>query len=347
MTSDDTYIDAILDVSDALTTAEDFSNVDVRLLVSRNDGGEKAEVDLVSLRLAHLIGETTSTNPADTYEGVNASPIWAAGNTGSGIGVAVLDSGTKKYKELELDSFNQNNGFKKGWSALTGKEGDGEKDKNGHGTLVASIISNSKRNAQGKYYGVAPDSVIIPVQVLGEDGGGSYSQVIAGIQWVIDHKTEYNIRIMNLSLSAPVRSYYWDDPLNQAVMQAWNAGIVVVVAAGNSGPEAMTVGVPGNVPYVITVGALTDAYTPGDWSDDYIPPFSAAGPTFEGFVKPDVVAPGAHVVGVLSEKGRLAKDHPNHRVDKDYYKFSGTSMSAAQVSGVVALMLDPEPQPDA
>ena len=139
---------------------------------------------------------------------------------------------------------------------------NGKHDDNGHGTLVASIIKNSKKNANNMFFGVAPDAVIIPVQVLGEDGSGSYSNVIAGIQWVIDNKDKYNIRVMNLSLSAPPQSYYWDDPLNQAVMRAWQAGIVVVAAAGNGGPDPMSIGVPGNNPYVITVGAITDAYTP-------------------------------------------------------------------------------------
>jgi serine protease AprX len=178
---------------------------------------------------------------------------------------------------------------------------------------------------------------------LDKYGKGSYSQVIDGIQWAIAHKDEYNIRVMNLSLSAPVQSRYWEDPLNQAVMKAWQSGIVVVVAAGNSGPDPMSIGVPGNNPYVITVGALTDAYTPVDWSDDYVPTFSAAGPTYEGFVKPDLVAPGGHVVGLMSDKCELAKEHPNQKVDKDYYTLTGTSMSAAQVSGVVALMLARKP----
>ena len=106
-------------------------------------------------------------------------------------------------------------------------------------------------------------------------GIGSYSDVIAGIQWVIEHKAEYHIRVLNLSLSALKKSHYWDDPLNQAVIRAWQSGLVVVVAAGNNGPDPMSIGVPANNPYVITVGALTDAYTPEDWSDDYVPSFSA------------------------------------------------------------------------
>jgi serine protease AprX len=105
----------------------------------------------------------------------------------------------------------------------------------------------------------------------------------------------------------------------------------------------MSIGVPANNPYVITVGALTDAYTPTDLSDDYIPSFSAAGPTIEGFVKPDVVAPGGHIVGLMSDKSELGSEHSNSKVDKDYFTLTGTSMSAAQVSGVVALMLARNP----
>ena len=88
--------------------------------------------------------------------------------------------------------------------------------------------------------------------------------------------------MLNLSFSATPQSHYWDDPLNQAVMAAWQAGIVVVASAGNSGPDPMTVGVPGNVPYIITVGAMTDNYTPYEPADDRLASFSSAGPTFEG-----------------------------------------------------------------
>jgi serine protease AprX len=339
--TDDRIIETILDLTDVLETPEDFQHIEIRFLVSKDSGGEKAEVDLVSLRLASLIGDTTLNIAAD-FEAINAGSVWSTGNTGTGIGVAVLDSGVKRYQELEKDTRNQRTGLQHGWNSVEDKN-DGRKDKNGHGTLVASIVSNVKKNSGGKFYGVAPDSVIIPLQVLDADGKGSYSQVIDAIQWAIDHKSDYNIRVMNLSLSAPVRSYYWDDPLNQAVMKAWQAGIVVVAAAGNGGPNPMSIGVPGNNPYVITVGALTDAYTPTDISDDYIPSFSAAGPTTEGFLKPDLVAPGGHVVGLMSDKSRLAQEHFDYKIDKDYFNLTGTSMSAAQVSGVVALILARHP----
>jgi serine protease AprX len=339
--TDDKFINTTLDLTDVLVTPEDFNRVEVRFLISKAAGGEKAEVDLVRLRLANLIGDT-AMDIAANFEAINAASVWSTGTTGDGIGVAVLDSGVRRFQELEKDTLNQKTGLKNGWNAIDGKN-DGRRDKNGHGTIVASIVSNMKKNQQGKYYGVAPDSVIIPVQALDETGKGSYSKVIDAIQWVIAHKSEHNIRVLNLSISAPVKSHYWDDPLNQAVMKAWQAGIVVVVAAGNSGPDPLSIGVPGNNPYVITVGALTDSYTPTDLSDDYIPSFSAAGPTVEGFVKPDVVAPGGHIVGLMSDKSELGSEHSDSKVDKDYFTLTGTSMSAAQVSGVVALILAQNP----
>jgi len=101
----------------------------------------------------------------------------------------------------------------------------------------------------------------------------------------------------------------------------------------------MTVGVPGNNPYVITVGAFTDNYTVDDWSDDYIAPFSSAGPTLDGFVKPDVMAPGAHMVSTMLPKSYIAKSHDANRVANQYFSMAGTSQAAGVVSGVAALML--------
>ena len=125
-------------------------------------------------------------------------------------------------------------------------------------------------------------------------------------------------------------------------MRAWQSGIVVVVSAGNSGPLPQTVGVPGNVPYVITVGAMTDNYT-NNKNDDRLASFSATGPTFEGFVKPDLVAPGGHVWGFMATYQKIAVDHPTFMNNGDFFTMSGTSQSAAVVSGVAALVLSSNP----
>ena len=150
-------------------------------------------------------------------------------------------------------------------------------DTTGHGTHVTSLIASSRKDGSGRYFGVAPDARIISIKAFGEDGSSTYATVIRAIDWVITNRTQYAIRVLNLSLGAPARSRYWDDPLNKAVMRAWQSGIVVVVSAGNSGPLPQTVGVPGNVPYVITVGAMTDNYT-NNKNDDRLASFSAAGP---------------------------------------------------------------------
>ncbi|MBS1250073.1 MAG: Serine protease AprX [Chloroflexi bacterium] len=222
------------------------------------------------------------------------------------------------------------------------------KDPNGHGTHIAGIIANSQVGEDGEWNGMAPGANIVSVRVLNKEGFGTYEQVIQGIQWAVKNKDKYNIKVMNLSLVSPVQSPYWADPLNQAVTRAWAEGITVVVAAGNSGPDPMTVGVPGNNPYVITVGAFTDNYTPNDWNDDYLAPFSAAGPMLDGFVKPDVVAPGAHMVSTMHPNSYLAHQYKDAKVALGYYKIAGTSQAAAVVSGISTLALaeNPDLSPD-
>ena len=191
---------------------------------------------------------------------------------------------------------------------------------------------------------------LVAVKAFDEDGHGSYMDVIRGIDWVVQNKDAYGIRVLNLSLSAPPRSHYWDDPLNQAVMEAWRAGIVVVASAGNTGPDPMTIGVPGNVPYVITVGALDGKRTPGYWGDDVLPEWSATGPTLDGFAKPDVLAPGMNIVSFMyndhedeANSARLVQDHPDYSETSSLFRMNGTSMATAMTSGVVALMLQADP----
>ncbi len=215
-------------------------------------------------------------------------------------------------------------------------------DTTGHGTHVTSLIASSRKKSSGEYFGVAPDVRIISIKAFGEDGSSTYATVIRAIDYVVTNKNPLAIRILNLSLGAQARSRYWDDPLNKAVMRAWQSGIVVVVSAGNSGPLPQTVGVPGNVPYVITVGAMTDNYTTNK-NDDRLASFSSTGPTFEGFVKPDLVAPGGHAWGFMGTYMKIAVDHPTYMNNGDFFTMSGTSQAAAVVSGVAALVLSEDP----
>jgi serine protease AprX len=284
-----------------------------------------------------------SENPSTDYPDViGADVVWEQGVTGSDVTVAVVDTGIGLEKGIVYGINNKKRSRILAWVDFV----DGRRfprDPNGHGTHIAGIIANTDIGEDGEWNGVAPGVNLVGVRVLNEEGYGTYEQVIQGIQWVIENKDAYNIKVMNLSLVSPVQSPYWADPLNQAVTRAWAEGITVVVAAGNGGPGAMSIGVPGNNPYVITVGAFTDNYTPNDWGDDYITPFSAAGPTLDGFVKPDVVAPGAHIVSTMLQGSYLAKNHKANWITPKYFEIAGTSQAAAVVSGLVSLTLSQNP----
>ena len=288
--------------------------------------------------------------------------------TGQGIGIAVLDSGVyynKKVRDIlsaDLDKhfLGQIDVVGDGLCTAGGEQftgycivkSDRSTDPYGHGSHVAGIIwSKIVDEATGVAMGIAPDANILSVRVLGDNGDGSYADVIEGIQYVVAHKDAYNIRVMNLSLSARASTPYFVDPFDRAVERAWQAGIVVVAAAGNEGPGAETITVPGNDPYVITVGALNDQRTPGYWADDTLPKFTATGPTLDGFVKPDVLAPGAHIISFIynldkdGEKAALlARNHPDYASTMSLFRMNGTSMATAVTSAVVALMLQVYPR---
>jgi subtilisin family serine protease len=270
---------------------------------------------------------------------VGADTLQQAGITGRGVTIAVLDSGlwndpVQNYMGRLLASIDVTNGG----------SGPVQGDAYGHGTHVTSIAAGGAMNLSGNYLSIAPQSNVVVVRAFNGSGAGRYADVIAGLDWIVANKSKYNIRVLNLSFGAPPQSYYWDDPLNQAVMAAWQAGIVVVTAAGNEGPSAMTIDVPGNVPYVITTGALSDNNTPYNLSDDFLASFSSTGPTYEGFVKPELVAPGGHIVASMQSSSYLANIDPHSmNPTENLFTMSGTSMAAAVTTGVVALMLQSDP----
>jgi subtilisin family serine protease len=270
---------------------------------------------------------------------VGADTLQQGGITGKGVTIAVLDSGLwqdplQNYTSRLLATINVVNG---GSGPVTG-------DAYGHGTHVTSIAAGGAMNVSGSYLSIAPQANVVEVQAFDGTGGARYADVISGLNWIVANKKKYNIRVLNLSFGATPESYYWNDPVDQAVMAAWQAGIVVVVAAGNEGPTPMTIEVPGNVPYVITTGALTDNYTPSNPADDRLASFSSAGPTFEGFVKPEVLAPGGHIVASMPSSSYLANIDPGSMIlTEQMFTMSGTSMAAAVTTGVVALMLQSDP----
>lgn len=262
-------------------------------------------------------------------------------NFGDNVTIGFLDTGLDQLPGLSVDLY----GNDKAWGtydALNNSVHNYDDEANGHGTHVASVANNSDFDIYGKIYGVAPNAAIVGIKAFDYEGKATYADVIRGIEWALQVKDQINLRILNMSFSGPVRSYYWEDPLNQAVMKAWQAGIVVVASAGNKGPDPMTIGVPGNVPYIITVGAMTDSYSSAT-SDDLVASFSSAGPTAEGFVKPDIVAPGGHITGLMAFDSQIVTEHPEYHDGGRYFEMSGTSQAAASVSGAVALMLNDNP----
>ncbi len=272
---------------------------------------------------------------------VGADVVWAQGVNGSGVTVAVLDTGMGNLTALTKNTKNKP-GRIVAWKDFI-ENSSQPRDPNGHGSHVAGIIANSQKDSAGEWNGVAPGVNLVGVRVLNKEGAGTYETVISGLQWVVKNRAKYKIRIVNLSLVSPVQSPYWADPLNQAVTKTWANGLTVIVAAGNDGPNPLSITVPGNNPYVVTVGAFTDNFTPDDWDDDYIAPFSGAGPTLDGFVKPDLIAPGAHMVSVVPNNSLLTDQYPANKLPGNYFKMAGTSQSTAVVSGIAALVLSKHP----
>src|SRR5437016_1772017 len=251
-------------------------------------------------------------------ESVNAPVAWQQGLDGTGVGVAVIDSGVTAVGDLYWwIPANQTYGSRVVYSQNFVPGATDASDQYGHGTHVAGIIAGAGWFSTGSNFthtfkGIAPNANIINLRVLDQNGAGTDSSVIAAIQTAISLKSTYNIRVINLSLGRQVYESYTVDPLCQAVEAAWSAGIVVVAAAGNQGRNDSagtegygTIAAPGNDPYAITVGAMKTANTPAR-VDDTIASYSSKGPTAYDFVvKPDIVAPGNQVVSTLAPNAPL------------------------------------------
>jgi len=294
----------------------------------------------------HLSGDTRVQRMAVINEATGATQVWSglaglSGFTGRGIGVAVIDSGVATHAALRgrvVAEFD-----------FTGKKAS-PVDKFGHGTHVAGIVAG---NDTGEYAGIAPGAHIVSLRVLGSDGSGDTSDVINAIDWAIANKSQFALRIINLSLGHPVFESYRDDPLCQAVQRAVDAGMVVVAAAGNLGktddgrPIVGGVISPGNSPAALTVGALNTMATVTR-SDDVMATYSSRGPTMiDGVLKPDVAAPGNKIAGPAAPGAYLTQTYPERIVSgqgsQAYIELSGTSMAAAVVSGAAALLLEANP----
>ena len=277
--------------------------------------------------------------------------------------MAILDSGIATTSDLQSSRI-------VGWKDLVHNR-KAPYDDAGHGTFVAGLIAgdgtaslplDQDGYATMQFRGVAPAADIIGVKVLDKTGQGRASSVMSGILWVIAHKDEYNIRVLNLSLgSNPVAPADFD-PIARAVELAWKNGITVVCAAGNEG-EFGPGGIlsPGNSPYVITVGA-TDTRQTASLDDDAVTFYSSVGPTlWDEYAKPDLVAPGNRLISLRVKDSYIDSEFPQNLIpvasyvpgapadaEPSYLMLSGSSTSAPVGAGVAALMIgeDPDLSPD-
>src|SRR4051812_10721377 len=215
-------------------------------------------------------------------------------------------------------------------------------DSYGHGTFMAGVIAGNGSASNGKYVGMAPQAKVISLKISGASGASDVSTIIAAVQWVVQNKVAYNIRALNLSLGTDSTQSYTIDPLDYSVEKAWQAGVVVNVAASNRGPSAGTISKPADDPFVVTVGAIDDKGTNG-LNDDVLPNFSGRGPTAaDGLAKPDVVAPGGHIVSLAAPGAAITTQFPS-TMTAPYRRGSGTSMATAVVTGLVAQMISANP----
>ncbi len=239
---------------------------------------------------------------------------------GTGIIIAILDTG--------IDSTHPDFSFPNGTSKIVGAvsfTGEPTSDAFGHGTHCASIAAGTGAASSYEYVGVAPGASLLNVKVLDNTGQGQEDWIISGIQWAVDNKAN----VLSMSLGTDVDGD-GSDPLSTAVNGAVNQGAVCVVAAGNSGPQMYTLGIPGVAGLAITVGASSKS--------DVIADFSSNGPTSDYRIKPDVVAPGVDIVAARANGTSIGAPV------SDYYTMaSGTSMAAPHVAGAAALLLDAHP----
>jgi subtilisin family serine protease len=275
------------------------------------------------------------------------------GVDGSGVGVAVIDSGVTPWHD-DLAAGGSGQRVERFVDLVNG--GAAAYDDYGHGTHVAGIIAGDGFDSSGRRAGVAPGASLTVIKALDGTGRGYISDVIAALEYVVAHRAELNIRVINLSVAAAVYESAATDPLTLAAKAAVDAGIVVVAAAGNNGRSQSGVthyggvGAPGNAPWVLTVGASSHMGTI-DRSDDTIAAFSSRGPTtIDGLVKPDLVAPGVGTESLSAPDSALYKTMNAYLLPGSvptsfvpYLSLSGTSMASPVVAGTVALMLQANP----
>ena len=289
----------------------------------------------VSVTVQSTTESTGPHTPSDAFlQQTGATQLTAAGDTGQGVTVAVLDTGIDNLPDFAgrliggVDLTNGNNPYQ---------------DSYGHGTFVAGLIAGDGASSNGQYSGEAPGAKLVSIKVAGADGTTHLGTLISGLQWAVDHQSGYGIKVLNISLGFQPTKSTVNNPLDQAVQAVWNSGIAVVASAGNAGPFNGTILSPGDDPLVITAGALDDMAA-ASISDDEMNDFSSAGPTSpDGWVKPDLVTSGRSVVSLAAPGSTIYDSYPSARIGSANFVGSGTSFSAAITSGAAALVLADNP----
>ncbi len=274
---------------------------------------------------------------------------------GEGVGVAIVDSGVGMHEDIGYFSPTRHQyDFLNGRYPQYRSYGDVyPTDPLGHGTHVAGVIAGDGWDSRGRYVGLAEGVELLSLRVLDHNGMGTVGDVIAAMDWLLSHGHRYNIKVVNLSLGKSVDQSNTVDPLVLAVEAVWDAGMTVVVAAGNYGRDGhMTISSPANSRKVITVGSLTDRGTM-NFNDDVVSSYSSRGPTMiDHVLKPDLVAPGNRIVAAMSgnsmlwnslsgdRRGMCNRYNMPQECAGAYLELSGTSMAAPMVAGAIALMLE-------
>jgi serine protease AprX len=276
------------------------------------------------------------------------------GYDGTGVGVAVIDSGVTPWHDDLSGAAPGSQRVGRFVDLVNGQPA--AYDDYGHGTHVAGIIAGNGAGSTGARTGVAPGAHLVVLKVLDAQGRGRISDVIAALEYVVNNRTTFNIRVVNMSVATGVYESCLTDPLTLAAQKVVAAGIVVVAAAGNNGRSAQGttqyggITAPGNAPWVLTVGASSHMGTV-DRADDTIAPFSSRGPSaIDRTPKPDLVSPGVGIESLadpasrlytINSSGLLAGTTPTSYFP--YLSLSGTSMAAPVVTGTIALMLQANP----
>lgn len=257
------------------------------------------------------------------------------GLTGKGVNIAIIDTGVYLHGDLcrprkaiflfrdYINSINE------------------PYDDNGHGTHICGIIAGSGALSDGKYKGIATGSRLIMLKAFNSVGEGAFSDIIAAIEWVMENKEKYQIKILCLPFGGEAVVPYSVDPLSKACETAWNNGIIVIAPSGNKGPLCDTITTPGICPSIITVGCCqqTDMSNRG-WK---VADFSGRGIKKDNIVKPDFVAPGVNITSLSTDRTYIPGSTSMASLNNPYCAASGTSVSCGVAAGCIALLLEKMP----